>query len=289
MYSNMVNIDWLTLTKKYPQDMWIKELGEDINAVNLAAGVLRELGFETVFLQPTKSAGAYRYAYAEQWSSLTVYVSTDIERQGIMVTMPGGFNDDIMSRQTLLAIALDHGWHVTRIDIALDFFNTGIKPDFVHHLYSMYHPRAPRNTSLIVGAHGSTFYLGSRQSEAMLRIYDKGAEQKVDKDWLRVEAEYKGTKALEASRAALKNIYETVADMRRMIDLPMYSLDILMEMLHDEEVGKLKGRPAVRADREAWLMTAVMSAVRNLARDDYEAACRFRNAIVKLLEDPGDF
>lgn len=284
MYETNVQIDWMTLTKKYPADMWVRELGDDINAVNISAWVMRELGFDRVFLQPTKGAGAYRYAFAEQWSSLTVYVSTDIEKQGVMVHMPGGFNDDLMSRSTLLAVALDHEWHVTRLDIAVDLFNTGIKPEFVHYLYSMYHPRAPRNTSLIVGQGGSTFYLGSRQSEKMIRVYDKGAEQKKDVDWLRVEMEYKGAAAVSAAMFALANVYELVADIRRMIDLPMFSLDILLEMLHNEQVNKVKGRIALRADREAWLMTQVLSAVKNLARDDYNAACRFRDAVVELLE-----
>lgn len=284
MYSNMVNIDWMTLTKKYPQSYWVEGVGFDTASVLIAAAVMRELGFETYSFEPRVGVPGYRYGYKDVHSDVTVFVSERIETQGVMVQVPGSFNEQIMATGTLLAVALDHGWHVTRIDIAIDLFNTGIKPEFVHHLYSMYHPRAPRNTSLIVGQGGSTFYLGSRQSESMMRIYDKGAEQKVERDWLRIESEYKGAKAIQAANMALRNIYEIVADMRRMIDLPMYSLDILLEMLHDEEVGKLKGRVALRADREAWLMTQVMSAVKNLARDDYDAACRFRDAVVELLE-----
>lgn len=289
MYSARIGLDWLTITKKYPMEYWERDLGGAVSSLVVAIAVMKELGIEDCVLTEHVGVAAYRYAWKDTQSNMVVFVSERIDTQGVMVHVPGTYTEVPMAWETLLAVALDHEWKVTRIDVAADFMNTGIKPDFLHFLYSSYHPRAPRNSTLIVGKGGSTFYLGSRTSDRMLRIYDKGAEQQTEEDWLRVEGEYKGELAMKVAREVLLDVRRIAEDFRRTIDLPMCSLSVLLEMLNETALDRMTGKKKTEPNRVIWLNTQVYAAVLKLAHEDYEAACDFRDRLIALLEDPGVF
>lgn len=98
----------------------------------------------------------------------------------------------------------------TRFDTALDLqFKTpvsGLARD--SYIKSARHRGSngrPASRRLIVsGDGGSTFYTGSRASERMGRLYDKGVESRTlpPGRWWRWEVEFKGAAALAAARAA---------------------------------------------------------------------------------------
>jgi hypothetical protein len=88
------------------------------------------------------------------------------------------------------------GGRVSRIDLAIDLFDSGLtlahlgKP---HRLPYKGKGRTPKITPMGDEEDGWTLYVGSRSSDKFLRVYDKSKEQKLsDVDWVRIELECKG-------------------------------------------------------------------------------------------------
>jgi hypothetical protein len=94
-------------------------------------------------------------------------------------------------------------WHiarqasVSRIDLAFDVKGENLEPGNLYHMLQTGKATTTAKTwNLITGSDGgATCYIGSRQSEAFVRIYDKAAQAGVDGQWTRVELELKASKA----------------------------------------------------------------------------------------------
>lgn len=86
------------------------------------------------------------------------------------------------------------GYRATRIDLAIDVHDSGM--DITKMYRQLKNGKATSGSTkinLIEGIDGGcTLYIGSRQSERMIRIYDKAAEQSIPGDWKRIEIELKG-------------------------------------------------------------------------------------------------
>lgn len=67
---------------------------------------------------------------------------------------------------------------------------------------------------------GTTYYLGSSTSAVMTRIYDKAAEQKVEGDWIRLEAQVRPQKAAksEAAKISAADVWGGSATLRAVVD-----------------------------------------------------------------------
>lgn len=101
-----------------------------------------------------------------------------------------------------IAWALATGGKITRLDIAIDIVGSEVSDPYqVKQSIDMGIARATtRSVSVVdkwVGDYraGYTVYLGARQSERMLRVYDKGAEMGVEGNITRIEIETKGSVA----------------------------------------------------------------------------------------------
>lgn len=92
---------------------------------------------------------------------------------------------------------ISNGGRATRIDVARDdkhvvpFTLETIHKYYVEHAYTSRRRTFSFTDSVKNGRRGATFYAGSRQSNYMLRIYDKAAEQGVDFPWVRTEVEFR--------------------------------------------------------------------------------------------------
>ena len=114
-------------------------------------------------------------------------------------------------------------WHihqhhsVSRIDLALDLYNTGAKLTELYELLDTgkYSGTAKTFTHITSANGGETVYIGSRSSDVFIRVYNKAAEQRVSEDWLRIELEIKGKVATPIARqlcnSAADNQLYTVA------------------------------------------------------------------------------
>lgn len=108
------------------------------------------------------------------------------------------------------------GLSCTRLDVAIDIRNdhpSRLIPRMVEACEAGY-LRRPRSWSPIsnndrTDRTGEGVYLGSRQSEVVVRVYDKGLETKTAPrgSWLRVEGEFKGERA-----AAVGSLIQSMPD-----------------------------------------------------------------------------
>lgn len=116
----------------------------------------------------------------------------------------------IVPEETLTGLMLQ-GWKFTRIDIAMDVYNAGGRPKGLYDAWRTGIMRTKARKVAIVqsrseaGVDGETVYIGSRQSETYIRVYDKAAEQGEKGDRIRVEIELKARRAEWAAQAIADN------------------------------------------------------------------------------------
>ena len=112
---------------------------------------------------------------------------------------------------SLIAWAIDHQARFTRVDFAVDILN---EPEAnVLILATMVKNEIAKTNAgaysviqgVRAGVPGTTLYVGSRQSEKFMRIYDKAAEQGIEGHWVRVELECKGDYAAAIAPMLLRD------------------------------------------------------------------------------------
>ena len=118
------------------------------------------------------------------------------ERQGVLVDLPGKACAYLGDRLIpFLEWCLESG-HITRADYAVDDFSGLITPDKVYTaLESDTVVRRFREYARIQNGgvrRGYTVYIGKRSASSIVRVYDKAAEQGIDRTWCRFEYETKG-------------------------------------------------------------------------------------------------
>lgn len=199
----------------------------------------------------------------------------DSPRQRKLVTLTGddlltmrraGVSDDML----LMWVAAFEDLNVTRMDIAFDTRHKSITP---HNLYRAWQGGGIQTTARTVTRvqgttseyeqSGYTVYVGSRQSEQFLRIYDKRAEQLSkgkevalpEQLWTRAELELKGDKAHVALRTlAQEKIKNGGVLIGRFVSWPANTTwgDICKgHIVSDLSVGRKE------TDHETWLRRVV--------------------------------
>lgn len=165
----------------------------------------------------------------------------------------------------LVAAVCDvHDMHASRLDFAVDVREGQADPTHIEaawhagkldtHARKMTVIQATRRGQ---GTTGKTVYIGSRQSQAFLRVYDKGAEQGTTEDWTRIELEMKhplSTKVLKTMNQ--KGIMPIgTAAIRRFVDaptVPWYSDALAGAGEADLRVGRKQ------TDWEKWVIDVAL-------------------------------
>jgi hypothetical protein len=149
----------------------------------------------------------------------------------------------------------------TRIDIAADLHNSEINIPYLYQLWGKGECRTKARTATLLRSMGETsgvtLYIGSRSSEAFLRIYDKAVETGTVGDWIRVECEYKGSKAQEIVNvlASSENWeIEIVSRLLGQADFPTYSNWMKALAEHPIETPRAKD---TTANTLKWLIKIV--------------------------------
>lgn len=186
-------------------------------------------------------------------------------------------------------------WHITRqasvsrIDLAFDIKDEGMEPGILYNMLQDGRAKTTAKTwSLITGNDGgSTCYIGSRSSEAFVRIYDKAAQVGVDGQWTRVEMELKASKARFAAFTMASEPDESAFKwaqgwLQGFVSFPHPAWVALMSM------GAI---PLARAnkpekDTRRWLMESVAPAMARYmaSTGDYQLLTDFM-AVIAALED----
>jgi Replication initiation factor len=165
----------------------------------------------------------------------------------------------------LLRACIDAGGNISRLDLAKDCTETPIDLSAIYQQIEQGVWRGPaRKFSRVTSNDGGyTIYIGSRQSERYIRIYDKAAEQALaDTNWKRLECETKGMLARSVG-LALAN----TSDWARVFDNVVRGaiwLPRSPDWLSFFPVGIVPiGLPkeTKETDREAWIAGQVIAAV----------------------------
>jgi len=97
------------------------------------------------------------------------------------------------------------GHSFSRLDLALDFINTGVTVEDFQNCYlnGEADTRIKSATTTKSLTHkGETLYIGSmKRKKKLVRMYDKASEQKLTGDWVRVETQIMGKPATASAKA----------------------------------------------------------------------------------------
>ena len=170
-----------------------------------------------------------------------------------------------LSQETLLREVIRSGASVTRLDLATDLREVSIQLSSIWSALESGHNRgSSRKFGQIVSNDGGhTIYVGSRQSEKFIRVYDKAAQEGLPQElWFRFEIETKGMVARALAKLLLdtgqwKNIFDGCA--LGMVDLrPNSSFE---EFFRKGDVPIGVPKLERQTDRERWIAEQVVAAV----------------------------
>lgn len=283
--SYFVHLDWITFSGKYPDavkaDPPRNQFDARAAAVGIISNVLKIRG--TAFNNP--SAGRfYDWSWTDDYYGVRVHISSRSE-QGWMVELPGRFfRENEIDHQQLINDALTWGAKITRLDVAVDLFNTPLLPQDIYlDMLTANLGEFKRKVNLIHGKNGDTLSLGSRQSQFFMRVYDKAGEQQIDGLWLRSELEIKDDAAAALPRD-IQTIYRRAA--AKMLDMLGCVENDLTETLTLVSGGLLPLGGKVRedtTDTERWFLHSVVPALKKLKQREPSTFDRVRAAVLKEL------
>lgn len=189
--------DWLTVTFK------------DWNIDDVYRNIYDLLGVDIKAFIPVR--GRYGYKSGLYYEHITILYDGSVDGMGVCFDISGqgcsylySLSDNVDSDyfNDIFKVINSFGGNITRLDVALDCFDSEISLDDIHdavvlHNYRTLWKSVDYTTSIRRGqSHcGRTFQFGSRRSNALLRIYDKAAEQGIDGYWVRLELQFRNVLA----------------------------------------------------------------------------------------------
>lgn len=275
-----LTIDWLTVTFPYPKDNFFPH--------KLAP----EDG------RPKKQSSARPYTEAVRVGDATIHWHPEHPEFRVMVRLDGEALRNMRLRGVTDNVIFDwiegNEGRVTRIDLALDLFDSGGHVLDIFHAWKCNQVATTARTVTIFSREGvtedkgATVYIGSRSSEKYTRIYDKGKEQNTDLDWIRIEIELKGDRAVLAVNDIKKHGKEN-AIMTYVRDVIEWSdVEWFEQIWGDEyELFELErvGRP--ETNHERWIREVCLPAVHEAAKRGQMGVLDALRAIVIEVEENG--
>lgn len=257
-----ISIDWLQYTCEWPNDVAIE------------AQLTRCVPpFPEFAIMPDEAkAGISGYTDSRHMRIGKVYWHAKKRSQRVLVVLTGDNWQDIETANidpiTILDWIQANGHRITRIDLALDLFGwdanyMDIRAWFDHDTMATDAVRCglydDHRKDTLTGKSSGTVYLGSSASDRQLRVYDKGAEQLRDVNWLRVELVLRHDRAQafgeHVNRADLATLARSqFADFVLAPDT-WYEMAIEGKMIDIKPIGKRD------TDTARWLMKSVLPAL----------------------------
>lgn len=280
-------IDWLTLTRTYSKHPLGNATMTRWGAESLASDIIADLCGTTGRLIVGKPQRFYAYTFEDALTGANVAISEDLFQQGVRVTLSGsalakhGFPDDLL-RAALLA-----EWKVTRIDLAIDWVGCTSTVGLIAAAYEDRNGENKRRSwSSIHSPDGETLYVGSRKSARMLRVYDKGAEQKKpDMNWVRFEMEFKDYAAPEAAERWLADRGFAYAQVLDMLALGDTDITAPLAEIAEGYKNEVISAPKTESKRVLWFKSQVLSAFTKIVLDDPLEALECAMSLEETLLD----
>lgn len=231
--------------------------------------------------EPARPARYYKFAALMKAGRLDWHI--DPAAYPHMVTLTG--TDMIIvrrhtSERELLAHVCGLNFvNVTRLDFAIDVLD-GFSAQRFYEEWERGNlgSRAKKVTRIEAKTEGKsggvTVYVGSRQSETMLRVYDKGLQTGSDKNWTRVELELKRGVATKVARqmSAIGVASAGKGAIKKFVlerNFPEWSEVLSGSAEVDTSIGRKE------TNREAWLLRVVYPNFQRALEDGNETALRY--------------
>ncbi len=279
--TSSITLDWLAFTFKentHEAAAWIRILASDKGSMAIA---------------PTNG---YRAAYRTA-EGVVVQWNVDREEMGYHVIIAGSAIRHVLEhyeldQQALVQTVLNAGGSITRLDLAKDQQGEHISLDKIYQALergeSIGTARSFSQIHSIGG--GNTVYVGSRQSEKFIRIYNKAAQLGLEREhWFRFELETKGMVAralatLLAENRQWSSAFATIA--LAMVDLPGNRHYRAFFDGGETPIGIPKLEK--KTDREAWIEKQVIPAVgKHFAEFPDSAAVARLRALLDIIAKQG--
>lgn len=255
-----VTIDWISLTF-HPKP-------EDQNAV-------LSLFSRSGVLDVDKARFGYDRAGRTEEGAI-LYTSSVNRDMGVHAVISGSallsYSANGCTPTQLLERALRVGGKITRLDLAKDARDETFDLASLEKQISErdFVGRVQKAASIRSTDGGMTIYVGSRQSNKFLRIYNKGVESKTGEDWIRAEMELKSDTAhivgkLISEGEDMNNLFTSLA--RRQCDVN--NADWQKMLSADARIGVPKVER--QSDREAWIAKQVTPAVADYGSEHPES------------------
>lgn len=276
-------IDWLTLTKPWDLTTTATPTGQrtaDLIAFRMMSE--SQLMDATGAQQIKRNEPHYQYHY--QMQNGAVLSLSEQQLQGVRLVFNGQSMPVGEAEQIRLWKAIhDEQWRKTRVDFAIDFFDsdTSIQQCWDDGLYAQAQNRRFKS-DFILSPNGDTINIGARTSEKFLRIYDKGSEQKTSLDWKRIEIEVKGKTARHLPEPYTMAFRRAIASINTMASvLPDEWKWTLAEMQAGAR-GLTKESPRTQGNKELWLMMQVIPALKKVYQNDPSLYHRFLSEALSI-------
>jgi len=246
---------------------------------------------------PTAPTNGYRDAIRSSSGVVRMW-HVDRPEMGVHVIFSGSalrylWEHSGIHQKEILTSASYAGASFTRLDLATDAKDVDISLERVYgHIANGKTLGSARSYGKFESNNGGfTIYIGSRQSEKFVRIYDKAAESNLpDTDWKRYEIETKGMVA----RALAKVLVETTNwsgafqhMAKGILDLP--NSDDYAAFFSPDALPIGIPKLEKTSDREKWIRTQVLPAVaRYFVENRSSTAVRQLIATLNYLADMKD-
>ena len=265
-----ISIDWVTLTKSFT----LTE--SEVNHPNMAR--IRDTFTNVLEGRPYQLEPVYipHYAVGMKDKVSGVIVAARVsDTADVLVQLSGTALASLGDNKgTVLAYMRDNGWRTSRVDVAFDLHDDCATPQAVFEAYVEHIPTEKRGCySFWNGAgRGDTFYLGSRQSDTMMRIYDKAAEQGKEGVWVRWEVEIKGKQCKENGWTLIEQPSLALAYIsRKFKDVPLLDVMYLETVVSTGEYTLITPMKPV-TDTVRWFNEQVLKAYQKLCKRQPEEA-----------------
>lgn len=140
---------------------------------------------------------------------------------------------------TILSAPALRRWYpkhnVTRLDAALDVYDSGLDfaTDVLPAARSIIEDRRMRSRldgDWINPENGRTIELGSRKSATYCRVYEKGPEQGIDADWIRIEVQHRPHSKMKRAASSLQAktllaSFPAAAELAHALNIPVPEAD----------------------------------------------------------------
>lgn len=280
---NALSIDWISVTAKKDVDGGYSahpslhdwENWNDCNGVN---------GY-TTGSKHTTGVRTYNNSQRLDMGKHTVYSGGALRR---VEEYNGTSAYDVMDYHSQC------GHSFTRIDLAVDFFNSCLEIDrFENDFMSGYADTQLKSASKVknLTSDGYTLYIGSRKKiKKLVTVYDKAAEQGLSGDWIRVETRVMGKPATVAAETirldkeskgrALMGVVKSVINFPKIKEWCE-----LADNVDKAEIGTISGE---KGDVRKWLHDQCVPALVKEIILDPDFADEFNEWVrLKLIESGG--